>query len=177
MTFPKYDFLMFVCNRIIGCIPSHTIRQAFYRQVMRLEIGKNSHIFMNAWIETRGNFKMSHNSVINQKCRLDNRGQITIGSNVTISACSVILTGDHDLHDPLFRGRANPVVIGDYAFIGTRAIILPGVTIGFGAAVGAGSVVTHDVPERTIVAGSPARVIRMRDGDFNYTGSYCRYFM
>ncbi len=177
MTFPKFDLLMFICNRIIGGIPSHRIRQAFYRQVMRLEIGKDSHIFMDAWIETRGNFKMSHNSVVNQNCRLDNRGQITIGSNVNISAGVVILTADHDLHTPEFHGRAKPVVISDYAFIGTGAMILPGVTIGFGSAVGAGAVVTHDVPDRTIVAGSPARVIGVRECDLNYTVNYCPFFM
>lgn len=52
------------------------------------------------------------------------------------------------------------MIVGDNVWIGNRAIVLPGVTIGDGAVVGAGSVVTRDVPARTVVAGNPARVVR-----------------
>ena len=60
---------------------------------------------------------------------------------------------------------AKEVVIEDGVFIGVHAIILPGVTIGEGAMVGAGAVVTKDVPPRTMVAGNPARVIRQLDAE------------
>jgi acetyltransferase-like isoleucine patch superfamily enzyme len=61
--------------------------------------------------------------------------------------------------------RMKPVRICEWADIGTNAVILPGVTVGRGAIVGAGAVVTHDVPPMTVVAGVPARVLRSRGED------------
>jgi len=69
-----------------------------------------------------------------------------------------------------------PVVIEDYAWVATRAMILPGVTIGQGAVVAAGSVVTKDVEPKSIVAGNPARCIRERKGIQRYTLNYARLF-
>jgi acetyltransferase-like isoleucine patch superfamily enzyme len=98
-----------------------------------------------------------------------------VGRNVSISAEVQVLTGDHDLHAPTFEGRTRSVVIGNYVFIGTRALILPGVSIGDGAAVGAGSVVTKNVPPGFIVAGAPARQVGLRSGPFEYSTTYERH--
>jgi maltose O-acetyltransferase len=119
---------------------------------------------------------LGRNSTINEYCRLDNRGGITVGENVSISSETCILTADHDPHDPAFKGRERAVVVEDFAFIGTRAMILPGVTVGRGAVIGAGSVVTKDVAPLTIVAGSPAREIGKRSPDLDYTVDYRRLF-
>lgn len=181
MGFPKLDILLYLCNRIVAKIPSHTLRLAFYRKVMRFEIADSSFVFMDAWFDTNyvggketGRFRMGPNSVINQRCRLDNRGGITIGSNVSISSEVCILTADHDPNSTGFEGRTSPVFIEDYVFIGTRALILPGVTLGVGSVVGAGSVVTKDVPPYTVVAGVPARSIAERRKDLNYSIRYGR---
>lgn len=182
MKLPKLDALLYLCNRVVAKIPSHTIRLAFYRKVMRFEIGDSSFIFMDAWFDANhvpgggGHFSMGSNSVINQRCRLDNRGGITIGSNVSISANTLILTADHDPQSPEFAGRLKPVTIMDRVFIGTRAMILPGVSIGEGAVVAAGSVVTKDVPAHTIVAGVPASPIGTRNQELHYTINYGRLF-
>jgi acetyltransferase-like isoleucine patch superfamily enzyme len=168
-------FLLF-CNRVLAHIPSHRLRLLFYRSVLGAEIGSKSYIFMGAWFCSRRGFAMANHSVINENCRLDNRGGITIGSNVSISPEVCILTADHDPRSQQFLGRVRPVVIGDYVFIGTRAMIMPGVTVHEGAIVAAGSVVTRDVEAYTIVAGVPARPVGKRPSDLRYELSYGRLF-
>ena len=166
-----FDALLYLTNRIVARIPSHTIRLLYYRNVLGFKIGPSSYILMDAWFDYKGNFTMGEGSVVNQKCRLDNRGGITIGNSVSISAEVCILTADHDLQSPSFEGRTRPVVIGDFVFIGTRAMLLPGVVIHEGAAVGAGAVITKDVMPYTVVAGVPASVIGARSRDLSYKHS------
>jgi acetyltransferase-like isoleucine patch superfamily enzyme len=143
---------------------------------MKFDIGENSCIFMGAWFDTWGGFKIGKNSVVNHNCRMDTRGGITIGDNVSISADVFILTADHDLLDLKFQGRVGSVTIEDYVFIGTRAMILRGVTLGKGSAVAAGSIVTKDVLPFTIVAGIPAKKIGSRPKNLDYTCHYHKLF-
>lgn len=89
--------------------------------------------------------------------------KITIGSNVLFAPHVSIAVTNHPLHPELRRRGemyARPVVIKDWVWIGTGSIICPGVTIGEGAVIGAGSVVTKDVPPYCLAAGNPCRVIR-----------------
>jgi maltose O-acetyltransferase len=171
-----FDGLLFLCNRIVGHLPSHAVRKFFYRSAMKIEIGEKSFIFCRARFDTRGEFRMGNHSTINEECRLDNRGGITIGDNVSISAQVCILTADHDPRSPTFAGRERAVRIEDHAFIGTRAMILPGTTVGRGAIVAAGAVVTKEVAPLAIVAGSPAKEIGRRDPTLDYRVDYCRLF-
>ena len=96
------------------------------------------------------------------------RGPLEIGDNVMMGPDVVIMTNSHNFERidiPMnMQGSAVPkkVVIGNDVWIGTRAIILPGTTIGNGAIIGAGAVVTKDVPEYGIVGGVPAKLIRSR---------------
>jgi maltose O-acetyltransferase len=88
---------------------------------------------------------------------------VSIGANCHIGPFCIVT--DNNLHelDPerrLVRPPSQPVIIGDNVWLGARVLVLPGVTIGQDAAVGAGSVVTHDVPPRTLAVGVPARVVR-----------------
>jgi acetyltransferase-like isoleucine patch superfamily enzyme len=94
---------------------------------------------------------------------------VTIGAHVCVNDGVLILTASHDLRDPSWVQVAKPVVIGDYAWIASRAVILPGVHIGRGAVVGAGAVVSRDVPPLALAVGNPA-IIRedRRIGEFNY---------
>lgn len=92
--------------------------------------------------------------------------RITIGADVYIGANVIITDTDfHPLH-PIERnqdpsgGRHSPVSIGDSVFIGMQSLILKGVSIGNGAVIGAGSVVTRDIPAMSIAAGNPAVVLR-----------------
>jgi acetyltransferase-like isoleucine patch superfamily enzyme len=171
-----FDGLLFLCNKIVGYLPSHALRKLFYRAVMRFQIGPGSYIFSGARFDTRGNFALGEDSTINDHCRLDNRGGIIIGDHVSISSEVCILTADHDPHSPVFAGREREVRIEAHAFIGTRTMILPDVKIGRGAIVAAGAVVTKDVAPLAIVAGSPAREIGRRDPTLDYRVEYCRLF-
>lgn len=171
-----FDGILYLTNRLVARIPFHFIRLFFYRHCLGFEISTGSHIFMDAWFDTIEKFKMGKNSIINQKCRLDNRGGITIGDNVSISAEVCILTADHNPQSNDFSGSVRPVNIEDYVFVATRAMILPGVTIGKGAVVAAGAVVTKNVAPFTIVAGVPAKPIGSRRKDLDYSASYPRLF-
>jgi acetyltransferase-like isoleucine patch superfamily enzyme len=98
---------------------------------------------------------------INAGCQFQDQGGITIGDDVLIGPQTIIATLNHD-PDPDKRGGmfAKQVVIGNKVWLGARVTICPGVTIGESAIVGAGAVVTKDVPPRTVVAGVPAKVIK-----------------
>ena len=104
---------------------------------------------------------------IGQAAFLHAAGGIRVGANVGIGPHVCILTSTHadpGLTVPIMKGTLEfaPVVLDDGCDIGIGAIILPGVIVGKNAVVGAGAVVTHDVPDDTIVAGNPARVLRKR---------------
>jgi len=99
---------------------------------------------------------------------LDVRGPIRIGADVSISPEVAIITTQHGPESPGFEVESRPVVIEDHVFIGMRAMVMPGVTIGRGAIVAAGAVVTRDVASRSMVGGVPARIIGARKLDPQY---------
>ncbi len=113
-------------------------------------------------------------SVINRGVTLDGRFPLTIGSNVSISIHTVVLTLQHEITAADFSLVGAPVSIGDRVFIGARALILPGASIGEGAVVAAGAVVTKDVEPFTIVAGVPAKPIGTRPKNLTYECSEMR---
>lgn len=101
---------------------------------------------------------------------------VTIGDNVMMGPDCHIFTAFHEfsrtdipMRDQGYSER-KPVVIGNDVWIGIRVIIMPGVHIGNGVVIGAGSIVTKDVPDYAIVAGVPARVIRFRNKDEDRVG-------
>lgn len=171
-----FDFLLYICNHWVANFPSGTFRLWFYRRVMNVEIGAGTRFLAGTWLSTRGNLTIGPTTAINERCRLDNRAPLTIGTNVSISPGVHILTGDHNVNSAAFEGRNRPVTIEDYVFIGSRATILPGITLGKGAVVAACACVTKDVAPYAIVAGVPAKVIGERPRELTYTSQYVRHF-
>lgn len=109
-----------------------------------------------------GDVKIGNNVYINTNCLLMARGGITIEDGVQIAANVQLLSNNHDPYDLMIL-TCKPVLIKEYAWIGAGATILPGVCVGKHAIVGAGSVVTKDVPDYAVVAGNPAKIIKVLD--------------
>lgn len=107
------------------------------------------------------NIALGKNVFINSNCKFQDQGGITIGDNVLIGHNVVIATINHDLNP---KKRADmypkPVKIGNNVWIGSNVVILGGVTIEDGAVIGAGSIVTKDVPKNAVAFGSPCKVQR-----------------
>ena len=129
--------------------------------------GKKINIEKGAYFGTGSKIEIGDNSGIGLDCRL--YGPIAIGSDVNMGPEVIVLTQNHRFERtdiPMrLQGRQElrPVTIHDDVWIGTRVIILPGVTVGRGAIIGAGAVVTKDVPEYATVGGNPAKIIKYRN--------------
>lgn len=167
---------------VVGNIPSHIIRRNLYR-LAGVKIAGHSKIHMGARIYYPRGITIGTDTIVGEKVTLDgrgqlphSRGQIIIGSHTDIGSEVMIWTSEHNLNSPNWEAIEAPVVIGDYCFIGPRAIILPGVTIGKGAVVAAGAVVTKDVPAMAIVAGVKAKIIGQRSSQLNYQLGRARLF-
>lgn len=153
---------------IIGHVPSHHVRRLSYR-LSGIKIGQGSTIHTQLTVYDPRNIQIGKDTIIGERTVLDGRDKLIIGDHVDIASEVMIYNAKHDIHSPDFSPVKGPVVIGDYVFIGPRAIILPGVTIGKGAVVAAGAVVTKNVADFSIVGGVPASVIGERKvKDLNY---------
>ena len=112
-----------------------------------------------AW--DQGTIEIGPRTGINYGTSISAHKLVRIGSNCKIGTYVIMMDNDyHQVDDPEQPGDSEPIIIEDNVWIGVRAIVLKGVTIGRDAVVGAGSVVTRDVPPRCFVAGVPARLIR-----------------
>ena len=108
------------------------------------------------------NVTIGKDTIIGFGAFLDGRDKLIIGDHVDIASQVMIYNSEHDVHNNKMKAISESVIVKDYVFIGPRAIILPGVTVGKGAVIAAGAVVTKDVPGKTIVAGVPAKEIGKR---------------
>ncbi len=161
---------------LLGFTPSHIIRKIIFK-LAGIKIGRRSTLHIGARFYQPKNISIGQGTIIGDHATLDGRAQLTIGNHVDIASEVMILNAEHDLSSPNFSSIEEPVEIKDFCFIGPRAIILPGVTIGRGAVVAAGAVVTKDVPELSIVGGVPAREITKRDSkNLNYRLGRARLF-
>lgn len=101
---------------------------------------------------------------VNAGCHFDVSASIDLGDGCALGQEVMILTGTHEVAWPQRRAgalSASPVVVGRGAWLGARVVVLPGVTVGEGSIVGAGAVVTRDVPPNTVVGGVPATALRV----------------
>lgn len=171
------DFIFFVVSgygkfliKNIGYFPSHFVRNTIYKHIYFVDKAKSSTIYYGVIIRGGHNLRIDEHSIIGDECILDARCGLYIGKNVNIGAKTSFWTDSHDMNDPYFRGnnKRGPIKVEDYAWIGPHCVILKQVTIGEGAVVAAGSVVTKDVEPYSVVAGIPAKKIGERNRDLRY---------
>lgn len=184
ITLIKRDLISFVYTPIIyylrlkGCKISSSSK--FYGKPIverfpnsKIEIGKSCEFVSTSLVNYRG---ISHKCILNTGCEGaeiiigDNCGfsgvsivsdnLVKIGNNVTVGADTLI--GDRDDHTELYASKAKPVIIDRNVWIGMHCIVLKGVHIGENTIIGAGSIVTKDIPANSIAAGIPCKVIKKR---------------
>jgi len=164
--------LAFGYNNVVGRLPSRLLRRLYLKLYLR-RIGYNTNAQMGCRFLNGRRVSLGTGNVINFGCLLDGRRyDIRFGDNVSIGPEATILTLGHDPQSAEFADRGGDVVVGDRVWIGYRALVMPGVTIGEGAIVAAGAVVTKDVAPYTIVAGVPAKPIGERNRDLRYELNY-----
>lgn len=146
---------------------SSSIRSIFYEITMGKRCKGKFYCLPNVCFNFPNRIYLGYNVFINRNVNIVAREKIFIGDNVLIGPNVVINSGSHryDDKEKLIRDQGHkkaPIIIGNNVFIGGNSFILPGVKIGEGAVVGAGSIVTKDVEAYTVVVGNPARIIKRR---------------
>ncbi len=164
-----YSFYLYFINRFVTYIPFHTIRLLFFKPLFG-KIGKNNSFLMGVELRNPRNIFIGDNNVFNKRVMLDGRhSKLIIHNNVDFGQEANIWTLSHEAYDDYHKDKGGVTTIEDYVWIGTRAIILPGITIKRGAIVGAGAVVTCNIESLAIVGGVPAKVIGVRKSNLKYT--------
>jgi acetyltransferase-like isoleucine patch superfamily enzyme len=142
------------------------ISKLFWRHTLKY-FGSNARIMRGVEVICAHNVAIGNNVYIGKNCSLYGYDNITIGENTLIARDTIMLTRSHIFSDSKVPIReqgysSSPIIIGSDVWIGARVTILPGVNIGDGSVVAAGSIVNKDVPAYTVVAGSPAKIIKLR---------------
>ncbi len=142
-----------------------------YRNKKFAHIGSNCFFkSIHSQFKNTENIAIGNNVYIGKNANFDAAGGIELGDGVVIAPHVTFYTRTHYYDGPLLEALpfdnkmiCLPIVIGDYVWIASDVIILPGVTIGRGAVVGAGAVVSKDIPDYAVAVGNPAKVVKFRD--------------
>ena len=150
-------------------ISPHLIANKLRSWRWRVRLGADSTLLVNGRIivSDPAKINLGHHVSLNEGVFFGGKESVTIGNWVHISPYVVLNTGTLNLtkSGPSRTHIYKPIVIEDSVWIGSNALVNPGVRIGQNAVVGAGAVVTKDVPPNTVVAGVPARVIRLLESE------------
>ena len=151
-------FRWYIINYIISYLPSKNLRYWGLR-FFGMKISPNVRFYNGFHIRDPRKITIKEGVSIGPKVLLDGRKGLIIGENAVIAYEAIIWTLNHDYNDIHFCGKGGEVIIGPYAWICSRSIILPGIMIGEGAVVASNAVVTKNVEPYAIVAGVPAKKI------------------
>lgn len=159
-----------IIERFIPWLPSKMLRNRLFR-LCGVKASKDVHFYPGLSIRNPKGLVIEDGASLGPRCLLDARCGLTIRKNAVIAYDAIIWSLNHDYNDEKFCGKGASTEIGEYAWICSRSIVLPGIKIGEGAIVASGAIVTKDVPPYSIVAGVPARIIGQRDKK-NYKYGY-----
>ena len=151
-----------ICFQINTTMPGTEEYNALVKELFKGNIGEGSMVRQGVHINMGDHVKIGNHVSIMYNFVCMSRGGLTIEDNVSIAANTQILTNNHDEKEHRIL-LCKPVVIRKNAWIGAGVTILPGVTIGENAIVGAAAVVTKDVPPNAVVVGNPARELKIVD--------------
>lgn len=168
LAFSSHSYVWNMVYGVLDCLP-WPLRYLFFKGCLG-RLGRRSYIDHQTYLRYPGKISIGDNVWINRGCRFFASYRvkevvITIGNHVRFGPEVCVFSAGHDPRFRCLPDTAASVVVEDHCWIGGRAILLPGVRIGEGAVVGAGSVVTRDVPAWSIVGGVPARQIKRRELD------------
>src|ERR1700704_4489770 len=135
----------------------------FWLRLYGAKIQGTPFVHQRARIAIPWNLTLHDRACLGDRANAYSLGEIEIGARATVAQEAYLSSASHNFEDPAMPLTVAKITIGEDAFIGARAFVLPGVRIGARAVVGACSVVTHDVPEDVIAAGNPCKVLRKRD--------------
>lgn len=150
-----------ICMEINNCYHTPDEIRALMAELTGRPVDDSFALFPPFNSDCGKNIHLGRGVFINAGCKFQDQGGIYLGDRVLVGQNVVLATLNHGM-DPAHRGDLHPapIRIGDDVWIGANATVLPGVTIGDGAVVAAGAVVTKDVPAMTVVGGVPARAIK-----------------
>jgi putative colanic acid biosynthesis acetyltransferase WcaF len=134
----------------------------FWLRVFDAKIDGTPFVHQRARITVPWNLILHDRACLGDRASAYSLAEIEIGARATVAQEVYLSTGSHDFEKPGMPLTAAKITIGDDAFVGARAFVLPGVTVGPRSVIGACSVVTKDVPADVIAAGNPCRVVRPR---------------
>jgi len=117
-------------------------------------------VHQRAIIQMPWNLTLHHRACLGDRANAYSLGKIEIKAHATVAQEAYLCTGTHAFYSPSMNLVTKPIVINEHAFIGLRAIVMPGIKIGKKAIIGAGSIVTKDVSDYSVVAGNPAATIQ-----------------
>lgn len=170
------DLKLYFVHAVSLHLPLWSLRKVIFI-LSGVKIGKGTTIHMGCKFFQPKGITIGEDSIIGDRTFLDGRAELEIGDHVDIASEVLIYNSEHDIDSKTFKAVEEPVFIDDYVFIGPRSIILPGISIGKGAVVAAGAVVTKDIEPFMIVGGVPAKVIGERKNkDPNYKLGRARLF-
>lgn len=153
---------------VFGCVGRKTIvgGHTILMHPNNIRIGSNCLILDHVYIRTglKGSVELGDYCAINSFAKIFAHGGVHVGDHAQIGPDCLITTTSHDYNKSLHTNFL-PVHIDEWAWVGGKAILLPGITVGAHSVIGAGSVVTKNVPPYTLVAGNPARFIRRINQD------------